>query len=69
MLGREVARDLKRQCMQVFVVSISAKILILFYQILRGNCLLAQYSNVLDHGRCIALYQILEISDDITDGK
>ena len=36
---------------------------------MRGNCLLAQYSNVLDHGRCIALYQMLEISSDITDRK
>ena len=28
MLGREVARDLKRQCMQEFVVSVSSKIMI-----------------------------------------
>ena len=48
------------------LLSISSKILILFHQIKRGNCLLAQYSNVSDHGRCIALYQILEIGDGIT---
>ena len=33
MLGREVARDLKRQCMQAFVASVSSKILPNFRQI------------------------------------